>query len=47
MEAAASLGSRLTELEAALGVSVRGKADVVYIADAFQVMAKLNALLGA
>jgi MoxR-like ATPase len=29
MEAAASLGSRLTELEAALGVSVRGKADVV------------------
>jgi len=25
----------------------RGKADVVYIADAFQVMAKLNSLLGA
>jgi electron transfer flavoprotein alpha subunit len=25
---------------------VRGKADVVYVADAFQVMARVNALLG-
>ena len=37
---------RAVSLDANCGWT-RGKADVVYVADAFQVMAKLNALIGS